>query len=561
MNAQAPHPVVTESPLAAPMARRGAARAAAPGPAWRLATLLLPALAQPLLWWPAALAEGWPALWPWALAGASLGGLLTALALRDGAALRGEARLALGLLAQLLGAAWLASAGAEQALLWLLLQAAGSLVLLYQARLLADARGLRCHRRRWPALDGSLARPLPKVSLHLISHDAPPAVMRDTLDRLAELDYPAFEVLVVDSSEAPARWEKVAEHVARLGPRFRFFQIGACPQAARGFALRETAPDALAIGLVEPGCRVRPDWLRRGMPFLQARLGLGYVQAAQAVPGAEAGLAQRLAHAADEGAWTLPRQAANEHCAARLRPSLALIRAEALRLAGGWDAAAPEPVAELGLRLLRQGWDSAALAEPMGEAPAQAVPPAGLGHALRRHADVLFRPWHRGLAVGQRRHLLAPALQVAAEALWAGAALAALAVTLGLLAARDGSAAPLLPFALLALALPAAMAGRALLLAPRGLRGLAAVAALAGLAQRGPDAAAALLGLSSPRGRWRGLGSQAGTFLALALLALPFSAGWAGLLAGFALPALAALALWARARRATGLASWRHRAG
>ena len=52
-------------------------------------------------------------------------------------------------------------------------------------------------------------------------------MVRQTLDALAALDYENFEVLVVDNNTMdPHIWEPVAEHCARLGPKFRFFTLG-----------------------------------------------------------------------------------------------------------------------------------------------------------------------------------------------------------------------------------------------------------------------------------------------------------------------------------------------
>ncbi|MCQ4160251.1 glycosyltransferase [Roseomonas sp. GC11] len=467
---------------------------------------------------------------------AALGLLLGLATLHRDEALRALPRWLLAALAQGAAAALVAALLRGENPAWLLAQGAAWVLVLALARQVAEARGLRRFHRRWPALEGSLARPQPKVSLHLLSQDAEPAQMRRTLDRLAALDYPAFEVLVVDSSSTPARWEAVAEHCARLGPRFRFFHLGACPQAARGFALRETAVEAQVIGLVSPGTLARPDWLRRSVPFFQARQGLGFLQAAASPAGT--GFAARLAHAQDEANWAAPRRAANEQVAAGLRPTLALLRADALRLAGGWDEAAPDQLADMSLRLLRQGWDSAVLEESMGEAPACLPAPATPFALLRRHAGALLNPWSRALTAGQRRHLLQPLVSALADALWAGSALAALAVTLLLLASRDAGAAPLASFAVPGLGLPLVLAGRAALLAPGGL---AALAALAKLAEQGP----ALLGLPA---RWRAPRAWAGALGMAALLAFPLAPGWAGLLLGFALPPLASLGLgwWGR---------------
>ncbi len=73
----------------------------------------------------------------------------------------------------------------------------------------------------------ALAR-LPKVSIHVAICNEPPHMVRRTLDALAALDYPDFEVLVIDNNTTnPTLWEPVAEHCARLGCRFRFFHLGA----------------------------------------------------------------------------------------------------------------------------------------------------------------------------------------------------------------------------------------------------------------------------------------------------------------------------------------------
>ena len=70
----------------------------------------------------------------------------------------------------------------------------------------------------WPGAGG-----MPKVSIHLPICNEPPQLVRETLDALAALDYERFEVLVIDhNTDDPHLWEPVAEHCARLGPKFRF---------------------------------------------------------------------------------------------------------------------------------------------------------------------------------------------------------------------------------------------------------------------------------------------------------------------------------------------------
>ena len=48
----------------------------------------------------------------------------------------------------------------------------------------------------------------------------------DTLDALARLDYPRYEVIVIDNNTRdPAIWQPVEAHCHKLGDRFRFFHV------------------------------------------------------------------------------------------------------------------------------------------------------------------------------------------------------------------------------------------------------------------------------------------------------------------------------------------------
>src|SRR5215470_9073300 len=58
----------------------------------------------------------------------------------------------------------------------------------------------------------------PKVSLHLAICNEPPAMVIETLDSLAALDYPDFEVIVIDNNtKDPAVWRPVQDYCAQLG--------------------------------------------------------------------------------------------------------------------------------------------------------------------------------------------------------------------------------------------------------------------------------------------------------------------------------------------------------
>ncbi|MBO1079611.1 glycosyltransferase [Roseomonas haemaphysalidis] len=291
------------------------------------------------------------------------------------------------------------------------------------------------------ATSADQSRPWPKVSLHLPLRDAAPEAVRRTLESVGALDYPALEVLVVDTHTAdPGCWEAAAEYCALLGPQFRFFHLGTYPgfrAGALNFALGETAGDAAVVGVLKAGQVVRPGWLRGAVPAL-ARNGVGTVRSPLLPAGAV------LADA------TMP-----------VPDELTLFRVEALRGAGGWNQSSLSPDAELNVTLMRQGWDTARMTAPMGQdAPSGSADDvasrrhrqvAGLTAALRARPGLLLSPRDRSLTGAQRRELSRAILPLLADA----AALAGVLVSLVLvaLALWDEDWAQPLPV-LLALGLP-----------------------------------------------------------------------------------------------------------
>ncbi|HEY0767771.1 MAG TPA: glycosyltransferase, partial [Steroidobacteraceae bacterium] len=95
------------------------------------------------------------------------------------------------------------------------------LVLLAEAHEWAEAHWVTYRRRLGAPLLGTGPRP-PKVSIHVPAYNEPPAMLIETLDALARLDYPDFEVLVIDNNTRDeAVWRPVQAHCASLGARFR----------------------------------------------------------------------------------------------------------------------------------------------------------------------------------------------------------------------------------------------------------------------------------------------------------------------------------------------------
>lgn len=104
-----------------------------------------------------------------------------------------------------------------------------------------------------------------------------------TLDALAQMDYPNFEVLVVDNNtkdEAVANpWKPIARRLVRASlfhlPKWPGFKAGAL-----NFALTETAKDAVVVGVIDSDYIVEKNWLTATIPYFD-RPEVAIVQAPQ----------------------------------------------------------------------------------------------------------------------------------------------------------------------------------------------------------------------------------------------------------------------------------------
>ena len=270
----------------------------------------------------------------------------------------------------------------------------------------------RRHPMIAPALSGDL---LPKVSLHLPICNEPPHMVRQTLDALARLDYPDYEVLVIDNNTTdPSLWEPVAEHCARLGARFRFYHLGKWPgfkAGALNFALAETAPDAEIVATLDSDYIVESDWLRCMVPqFANPRVG--FVQSPQDYRDNDGSFFKRLMFWEYAGFFQLGMVNRNERNAIIQHGTMSLIRKSALVESGNWAEWTITEDAELGLRLFREGWEAVYSPRSFG----RGVMPDdfaafrkqrfrwayGAMQIVRGHAPALLNPFNRELTIGQR---------------------------------------------------------------------------------------------------------------------------------------------------------------
>ncbi len=292
---------------------------------------------------------------------------------------------------------------------------------------------------------------LPKVSLHLPICNEPPQMVRQTLDALAALDYEDYEVLVIDNNTMdPHIWEPVAEHCARLGPKFRFYTLGKYPgfkAGALNFALRETSPDAEIIGVLDSDYLVDPDWLRSMVPaFADPRVG--FTQSPQDYRDNDGSLFKRLMFWEYAGFFHVGMVNRNERNAIIQHGTMTLIRAKALQKgshdqAGGWAEWCITEDSELGMRLFRDGYEAVYSKKSFG----RGVMPDdfnafrkqryrwayGAMRITRKHWRALLSPFNHDLTIGQRWHFITGWLPWMGDALGLGFLFMGLAWSAGLI--------------------------------------------------------------------------------------------------------------------------------
>src|SRR6185503_12393766 len=124
----------------------------------------------------------------------------------------------------------------------------------------------------------------PKVSIHVAICNEPPAMVIQTIESLAAVDYPNLEVIIIDNNtKDPAVWRPVQDYCASLGERFKFFHFDVMKgfkAGALNYVLSQTAPDAKVIGVIDSDYMVRPDWLKAVVPYFDDPK-IAYVQAPQ----------------------------------------------------------------------------------------------------------------------------------------------------------------------------------------------------------------------------------------------------------------------------------------
>ncbi len=215
---------------------------------------------------------------------------------------------------------------------------------------------VRWRRRATLAPLGSFA---PMVSLHVPAYNEPPELVAQTLRALSRLDYPNYEVILVDNNTPDeSTWQPLAGLCRELG--FKVVHLERWPgykSGALNFALTLTDPAAEIIGVVDADYLVEPDYLKRIVPYFTDPK-MAFVQAPQDYRDYKENRYFQAAYDGYRYFFALSMPARNERNAIIFCGTMGLIRKTVLEEIGGWDEWCITEDAEASLRILDRGYSS-----------------------------------------------------------------------------------------------------------------------------------------------------------------------------------------------------------
>lgn len=338
-------------------------------------------------------------------------------------------------------------------------------ILLTEAHEWAEAHWYMTRRRQIKPTQLTMTR-TPKVSIHVPAYNEPADMMIETLDALARLDYPDFEVLVIDNNTRDeAVWRPVQIHCEKLGARFRFFHVARLSgfkAGALNFALERTDPKAEVIAAIDSDYQVEPNWLSDLIgAFENPRIAI--VQSPQDYRDHDDSAFKSMCFAEYRGFFEIGMVTRNERNAIIQHGTMTLVRRAALEEVGGWGEWCITEDAELGLRIFEAGYEAMYLSYSYGRG---LMPDTfidykkqrfrwayGAMQIMRRHTKDLFGAKGSRLTNGQRYHFLAGWLPWVADGFNLVFNFAAIAWTIAMIMSPTQIDAPLVMFSVLPLSL------------------------------------------------------------------------------------------------------------
>ncbi len=208
----------------------------------------------------------------------------------------------------------------------------------------------------------------PKVSIHVPAHAEPPEMVIKTLTALRKLDYPTYEVIMVDdNTDEDELWRPIIDYCHQAGIKvFHLQNYPGFKSGALNFALSQTAPDAEIIAVVDSDYVVEPTFLKETVPYFR-NPRVAFVQTPQSFRNSNDNMMARYSALAQRFFFEVSMRSRNERNAIIFCGTMGLIRKRALLRINGWAEWCITEDAEASLRILRKGYQSVYVNQTYGQ--------------------------------------------------------------------------------------------------------------------------------------------------------------------------------------------------
>lgn len=201
----------------------------------------------------------------------------------------------------------------------------------------------------------------PHVTLQVPIHKEPPDMVIQTLNKLNQLDYDNYEVMVIDNNtNEPDLWRPVEEHCKNLGSKFRFLHVENLRGAKAGalnWSHRYLRPETSILGVVDADYHAEPDFLKALVGYFD-NPGTGFVQTPHDYRNWEHSPFMTMCYWEYRAFFNTTMVSLNERESGLTVGTMCLIRKSALEVAGGWSEWCVTEDSELAIRIHQAGYSS-----------------------------------------------------------------------------------------------------------------------------------------------------------------------------------------------------------
>jgi len=210
----------------------------------------------------------------------------------------------------------------------------------------------------------------PFVSLQIAAYNEPPDMLIETIKSLEAIDYPSFEVVVIDNNTTdPEAWKPVEEYCAGRD-RVTFVHaegIEGFKSGALNHLMQEGLldPRTEIVGVVDADYLVDPAYLSNMVGYF-ADPQVAFVQSPQDYRQYEGDPYLTACYDAYKYFFATTMPSRNQRNSIIFAGTMGLLRLDLLRQMGGWNEWCITEDAETSLRLLKAGYDGIYVARSFG---------------------------------------------------------------------------------------------------------------------------------------------------------------------------------------------------